>query len=164
MRGLLHAFYWMDESMQSHVEAAGVNAISRSQSMIMSNIADGVTRPADLARRLGISRQAVQQLLADMQERELIDLVQDPSDARAKIVRFSTRGRNLGEITIRALEHIDTVLEQRIGSKALEDLRRLLVDTDWGDPVTVTAAEMNQKKRRKGPSLDAVVRRVRVVN
>src|SRR5262249_10861995 len=130
----------------------------------MSNIADGVTRPADLARRLGISRQAVQQLLADMQERELIDLVADPSDARAKIVRFSPRGRSLGELTIRALEHIDTVIEQRIGRKALGELRRLLVDADWGAPITTSAAGLQQMKRRRGPTLDAVVRRVRVVN
>jgi DNA-binding MarR family transcriptional regulator len=161
MRGLLHAFYWMDESMQNHMEAAGVSAVSRSQSMIMSNIADGVTRPADLARRLGISRQAVQQLLADMQERKLIDLVPDPDDARAKIVRYSARGRNLGEISLRALDHIDAVLADRLGRKDLTELCRILVEKDWGDPVTVTAAEMSAARPRKAPSLESVIRRAK---
>lgn len=162
MRGLLHAFYWMDESLQNHLEAAGQSRVPHSQSMIMSSIADGVTRPADLARRLGVSRQAVQQLLADMQEHKLIDLVPDPQDARAKIVRFSARGRNLGEITLRAMEHIDVVLEQRLGRKALNDLGKALVDSDWGEAVTVTAAEMSIARSRKAPSLDAVIRMGRV--
>src|SRR3546814_1871220 len=78
MSGLLHAFYWMDEGLQNHLRAAGMPAVSRTQSLIMTNVADGVTRPAELARRLGISRQAVQQLLADLQTRGLIALVADP--------------------------------------------------------------------------------------
>src|SRR3546814_9704006 len=88
MSGLLHAFYWMDEGLQNHLRAAGMPAVSRTQSLIMTNVADGVTRPAELARRLGISRQAVQQLLADLQTRGLIELVADPADARD---RKSTR-------------------------------------------------------------------------
>src|SRR3546814_17847914 len=97
MSGLLHAFYWMDEGLQNHLRAAGMPAVSRTQSLIMTNVADGVTRPAELARRLGISRQAVQQLLADLQTRGLIELVADPADARAKVLRHRTRiGRAAG--------------------------------------------------------------------
>jgi DNA-binding MarR family transcriptional regulator len=141
MSGLLHAFYWMDEGLQNHLKAAGLQPVSRTQSLIMTNIADGVTRPAELARRLDISRQAVQQLLAGMQERGLIDLVPDPADARAKVVRYSAHGREIGKITMRALEHIDAQIEERLGAKALRELRRILVELDWGAPVTATASD-----------------------
>ncbi|NGY04265.1 MarR family winged helix-turn-helix transcriptional regulator [Solimonas terrae] len=159
MSGLLHAFYWMDEGLQNHLRAAGMPGLSRTQSLIMTNVADGVTRPAELARRLGISRQAVQQLLADMQQRGLLDLADDPADARAKIIRYSSRGVQIGEITVRALEHLDDEIERRLGSKALGDLRRILLERDWGEPVTATPADVRLQKRRKGPSLEAVASR-----
>lgn len=162
MSGLLHAFYWMDEGLQNHLRAAGMPGLSRTQSLIMTNVADGVTRPAELARRLGISRQAVQQLLADMQQRGLLDLADDPADARAKIIRYSSRGVQIGEITVRALEHLDDEIERRLGSKALNDLRRILLDRDWGDPVEARAADVRPQKRRKGPPLAAVIKRTGV--
>lgn len=159
MSGLLHAFYWMDEGLQNHLRAAGMPGLSRTQSLIMTNVADGVTRPAELARRLGISRQAVQQLLADMQQRGLLELADDPADARAKIIRYSSRGVQIGEITVRALEHLDDEIERRLGSKALTELRRILLERDWGEPVETRAADVRLQKRRKGPPLEVVVKR-----
>lgn len=159
MSGLLHAFYWMDEGLQNHLRAAGMPAVSRTQSLIMTNVADGVTRPAELARRLGISRQAVQQLLADLQTRGLIELVNDPADARAKIIRYSKRGVQIGEVTVRALEHIDSEIEKRLGAKTLAHLRRILLERDWGEPVVARAADVKPQARRKGPSLEAVIKR-----
>jgi len=117
MSGLLHAFYWMDEGLQNHLKAAGLPPMSRTQSLVLTNIADGATRPAELARRLDISRQAVQQLLAGMQERGVIDLVPDPADARAKVIRYSPHGREIGKITMQALERIDEQIEQRLGGQ-----------------------------------------------
>src|SRR3546814_14957684 len=87
----------------------------------MTNVADGVTRPAELARRLGISRQAVQQLLADLQTRGLIELVADPADARAQIIRYSKRGVQIGEVTVRALAHIHSEIEKRLGARTPAD-------------------------------------------
>ncbi|AXQ30650.1 MarR family transcriptional regulator [Solimonas sp. K1W22B-7] len=157
MSGLLHAFYWMDEGLQNHLAAAGLPPVSRTQSLVMTNIADGVTRPAELARRLDISRQAVQQLLAGMQERGLIDLVADPDDARAKVVRYSAQGREIGKLTMRALERIDAELEKRLGAKALKELRRVLVEADWGEPVQATAADVKKGSAQTAKALEAVL-------
>lgn len=157
MSGLLHAFYWMDEGLQNHLKAAGLPPMSRTQSLILTNIADGVTRPAELARRLDISRQAVQQLLAGMQERGVIDLVPDPADARAKVIRYSPHGREIGKITMQALERIDEQIEARLGRKALNDLRKILVELDWGAPVTATAGDVKGRGGKTLKSLAAVV-------
>jgi DNA-binding MarR family transcriptional regulator len=135
MRGLLYAYYWMDEGMQNHMRAAGMQPLSRTQSMIMTNVADGITRPSELARNLGISRQAVHQLIADLEKRNLVEMLPDPSDARAKIIRFSSRGWNIGEVALRATKNMETVIEERIGKKALHELRRILLECDWGPVV-----------------------------
>src|SRR3546814_12533796 len=121
-------------------------ALSRTQSLIMTNVADGVTRPAELARRLGISRQAVQQLLADLQTRGLIELVADPADARAKIIRYSKTGVQIGEVTVRALEHIDSAIEKSLVARILADLSVILLDRAWGEPVRARAADVQQTR------------------
>ena len=60
MRGLLRAYYWMDESLQNGLQQAGYAPRTRTQTMILINISDGITRAAELARVLGVSRQAIQ--------------------------------------------------------------------------------------------------------
>jgi DNA-binding MarR family transcriptional regulator len=159
MAGLLQAFYWMDEGVQNHLRAAGLPEITRTQSMIMTNISCGVTRPAELARRLGISRQAVQQLLADMQERKLVVLKPDPEDARAKVVRYNPRGMEIGRVTMIALERIDAAIEQRLGKKALTELRRALLNGDWGAAVTAAPQDLETQRTKPRPPLDVVVSR-----
>lgn len=158
MGGLLQAFYWMDESIQNHFQAAGLPEVTRTQSLIMTNVACGVTRPAELARRIGISRQAVQQLIADMTERKLLVLEPDPDDARAKVVRYHPRGQELGRITMMALERIDAVIEERVGRRALQELRRSLLSSDWGPPVTATAEELASASKKARPPVEAVAR------
>lgn len=161
MAGLLQAFYWMDEGLQNHLRAAGLPEITRTQSMIMTNISCGVTRPAELARRLGISRQAVQQLLADMQERKLIVLKPDPEDARAKVVRYNPRGQDIGRTTMIALERLDAAIEERLGKKALLELRRILLASDWGAPVTASKADLRAEAADPRPPLTLVARHKR---
>ena len=97
MRGLLHSYYWCDEGLQNALRSAGFQTLSRTKSMIMVNIADGITRPTELARNLGISRQAIQQTLAELEDAGLVNLKTDPSDGRAKIVEFSIEGKGIGK-------------------------------------------------------------------
>src|SRR3546814_6644449 len=89
----------------------------------------------------------------------LIELVADPADARAKIIRYSKRGVQIGEVTVRALEHIDSEIEKRLGSRILADLRRILLERDWGEPVAARAVDVKLQNRRKVPPLEAVIKR-----
>lgn len=131
MRGLLHAYYWYDESLQNLLRGSGYPSLPRTKSMIMVNITDGIKRPADLARNLGISRQAIQQTLAEMEADGLITLTPDPQDGRAKIVEFSPRGRGIGRAATDAIAEIERELIDRIGARTVEELKRALY-ADWG--------------------------------
>lgn len=139
MRGLLHAYYWCDESLQNSMRKAGLPPLSRTKSMIMVNISDGITRPSDLARNIGISRQAIQQTLVEMEKSGLITLAPDPADGRAKIVKFSRRGTGIGKIAFDALDEIEAELTRRLGVRAVKQVKELLFK-DWG-PVLNIAPE-----------------------
>jgi DNA-binding MarR family transcriptional regulator len=154
MRGLLHAYYWCDESLQKSLQRQGYSPLPRTQSMIMVNVSDGITRPADLARNLGISRQAIQQTLAEMQASGLISLRADPKDGRAKIVEFERRGRGIGRAALVAIGAMERDLERRLGAATLRVLRKALY-ADWGPHFVGgpprAAASGPRRLRRKPP-------------
>ena len=51
------------------------------------------TRPSELAEKLGISRQAVAQLVGDLEAMGMVERRPDPDDGRARRVAFTTAGR-----------------------------------------------------------------------
>ena len=149
MRGLLHAYYWCDESLQNSMRKAGLPPLSRTKSMIMVNISDGITRPSDLARNIGISRQAIQQTLVEMEKSGLITLAPDPADGRAKIVKFSRRGTGIGKIAFDALDEIEAELSRRLGVRAVKQVKDLLF-RDWGPVLNVLPESLQESGGKAG--------------
>jgi DNA-binding MarR family transcriptional regulator len=49
------------------------------------------TRLTELAKRMGISKQAVGQLVDELEQLEVIERIADPEDGRAKLIRFRQR-------------------------------------------------------------------------
>ncbi len=140
MRGLLHGFYWCDECLQGSLSAGGWPALSRTQSMIMINLSDGITRPSDLARAIGVSRQAIQRTLMEMEHDGFLHLEPDPQDGRAKIVRLSGDGKGIFGTALRTIAQMEVELKRRLGATAVDELRRILY-ADWGPVVTIKHGE-----------------------
>ena len=131
MRSLLRAYYWMDESLQNGLQRAGYAPRTRTQTMILINISNGITRAAELARVLGVSRQAIQQQINELERDELVTQIPDPDDRRANRIVFSEKGSQLINAALGALREAEQSLSQRIGWDSVSQLRRAL-GTDWG--------------------------------
>ena len=131
MMDVMRAFYWFDEGLQSALKARGWQSISRSQSIMLANIALGIKRPADLARNLGISRQAVSKMLQEMTEDNLLSVEADPSDKRAQIVNYSAESIRLRTDALDILGQLEVQLGKRIGAGSLKAFRNAL-QKDWG--------------------------------
>ena len=102
---------------------------------MMINLANGVNRPIQLAASLGISRQAVQLALAELEKEGLIRLEPDPHDRRAKRAVYTDdpRGIAMQNDALEALHRIEAELEKRLGARAYAQLRKAL-RADWGAP------------------------------
>src|SRR5690349_10738908 len=50
------------------------------------------TRLTELARRVGVTKQAVGQLVEDLERMGVVERAPDPLDGRARLVRFTDRG------------------------------------------------------------------------
>jgi len=129
--GLLLASEWINDAMSEAMQAQGFARLTRSQAFVMGQLTLGPCRPSELARRLDISRQAVQQLLGPMVEMGLIEIHPDPVDRRATVVRPTEFAEEFGRTAAQELEQIEQCLVARIGQRDLDSLRRI-VDKGWG--------------------------------
>lgn len=131
MRGLLRAYYWMDESLQNGLQQAGYAPRTRTQTMILINISDGITRAAELARVLGVSRQAIQQQINELEREQLVTQIPDPNDRRANRIVFSEKGAELINAALATLRQAEQALAMRLGYETVSNIRRGLM-ADWG--------------------------------
>lgn len=84
------------------------------------------TRQTEIARRAGISKQAVGQLVDELVALGMLRRDPDPRDGRALLVRFTDAGIEQLLAGVSALDEIELELGGDIGSMALDRLRREL--------------------------------------
>jgi DNA-binding MarR family transcriptional regulator len=86
---------------------------------------DGI-RITELARRLAITKQAVQPLVADMVAAGVLRMEDDPDDARARRVILTAHGFAAMRHGTGILLDIEATLGRELGKSAMSELRRLL--------------------------------------
>ncbi|MEM7151438.1 MAG: MarR family winged helix-turn-helix transcriptional regulator [Myxococcota bacterium] len=84
------------------------------------------TRPTVLAEKLGITPQAVAQLVRELAEMGLVERVPDPDDGRARLVRFTRRGRKDILDGFRVFEGVEADLREQLGAEDFDQLVALL--------------------------------------
>lgn len=85
------------------------------------------TRLTELARRVGISKQAVGQLVDDLEAMGVVERSPDPVDGRAKRVCFTPRGRQGLFDGLRHLRTVEAELADAIGTKKMRALHDALL-------------------------------------
>ena len=95
-------------------------------------------RPSDLAAEAGMSKQAMNYLLGQLEDIGYLVRTDDPDDQRAKRVHLTERGNALRGKIRRTVAKIEQELEAELGSRAYAQLRDLLVRLN--DTATVQRA------------------------
>jgi DNA-binding MarR family transcriptional regulator len=88
----------------------------------------GGTRITELADRAMMTKQSMGQLVADMEERGLVERITDPSDGRAKIVRLTDLGWEMHEAAGEIGKGLEADWSFRLGTQKFQDLKQLLKD------------------------------------
>jgi DNA-binding MarR family transcriptional regulator len=130
---LLKASDWFNDALLRRLHANGWPTVTRSHSLVFANLDPAGTRPAELARRLGITRQSMQKLLQAMVELDLVEVSVDDRDARATVVHLTAAGKVLMKSARRELALLERELARRIGMQNVDALRSVLA-LSWGDP------------------------------
>ena len=131
---LLQGFSWFDDGLQAYLQAKGWPHATRPQSMFMVHVVRGVTRPSDIARDLGVSRQAIHTTINQMVELGLLSLENDPEDGRSKRVVIAPNGQQMRAVAQEGMRVMSAALEARIGKTAVAALHDAFA-ADWGPPL-----------------------------
>lgn len=84
------------------------------------------TRQTELARRMGISKQAVHPLVTELVDFGVIERVADPSDGRALLVRFTPKGRRSLFDGLAVLRELEGELRTELGDARMDALHDAL--------------------------------------
>lgn len=85
------------------------------------------TRLTELARRVGVSKQAVGQLVGELETMGVVERVPDPDDGRAKQIRFTDDGRRSLLDGLAVLGEVDDALRARLGARRMQSLHEGLL-------------------------------------
>ena len=86
---------------------------------------EGITL-ADLARRAGMTKQAMSELVADLEAKGYLTRRPGEHDRRTKLIELSARGWAAMEAALAAFADIENELEAQLGPSRLRSLRRTL--------------------------------------
>ena len=132
---LVKAIDWYDISLQSILASEGKQFVNRTQSVMLIHIAEGITRPSDIAHEMGASRQNIHAIAKPLLKDRIIELIPDENDGRAKQYAFCEDSRELRDAVIQLLKHLDKKLAERIGKDQVRALKSAL-SQDWGAVLT----------------------------
>lgn len=121
----LHA--WHERRHLELMADRGFDDVRRAHNAVFVNLpADGI-RLTGLAEEAGLSKQAMGELVDDLESKGYVERVPDPSDGRAKLIVWADRGLRAHNATLEAFAAIEVELRAAAGDDAIADLRRSLV-------------------------------------
>jgi len=123
---ILQAFRSLDSEIEAALEDRGIGELRPSQAKALLLVDRGGTRLSELAQRAGITKQAMMQVVDDLQTKGLARRVPDPNDARAKVVKLTARGLRERAEARRALTSVEGRARRRLGDRRYDGLRAAL--------------------------------------
>ncbi len=85
-------------------------------------------RPTDLAARMGVSKQALNYLLGELERLGYIERRPDPDDLRSRRIVLTPRGTSTVPVIRGAVSEMEDVWASHLGAARFAELRSLLVE------------------------------------
>jgi DNA-binding MarR family transcriptional regulator len=116
----------MTEELMERLAERGHPEVRFPHGNVFQYLDDDGTRIGVLAQRAGVTKQAMAQLVAHLEQHSYVERVTDPADRRAKLVRATDRGNAVFAIARELMAQIDARLDQHLGTAKKRRLRTLL--------------------------------------
>ena len=117
------------------LNAAGFVALRLPHMAVLQYPGPEGVRPGTLAERAGMSKQAMNQLLRSLEAQGYIARSDAPDEGRARLIRFTKRGRAAYAKIHDILREIEREWRAELGAKRFAELKTLLVRV-WESPLT----------------------------
>jgi DNA-binding MarR family transcriptional regulator len=115
-------------TMMAKLASCGFTDVTPAFSSLMPLLDATGARPSTLAQRAGITKQAISQLVRELETRGYVEQIPDATDTRAKIVRLTKRGLALHAASAEVRLELQSVALAKLGKAKVSRLRRDLVE------------------------------------
>ncbi|WP_162260259.1 MarR family winged helix-turn-helix transcriptional regulator [Nocardioides sp. Root190] len=112
--------------MLDHAHRAGFTEVAPSHNAVFGTLPPEGSRAADMAIRSGITRQSMGEAVRDMVGLGILEMVPDPTDRRAKIVRYTDYGKRIAQVGFDHIVAVEELLREEFGAEDLATTRRVL--------------------------------------
>jgi DNA-binding MarR family transcriptional regulator len=115
-------------TMMAKVASCGFNDMTPAFASLMPLLDETGARPTALAQRAGITKQAISQLVRELEARGYVEQVPDSTDTRAKIVRLTKRGVAIHAACAEVKHELQSIAIAKLGKSRVSRLRRDLIE------------------------------------
>lgn len=130
-QSIIHRQNWMTSSLLNLMAKLGHEELTAAHLQFMNYLDCGDTHPSAIARRIGVSRQAVYRSTRELQKLGVLEMLTDPQNGNQKIIHMTEYGNRVALDARKALDDIEMELSKRLGQDDFAALKRLL-SADWG--------------------------------
>ena len=117
---------WVRDQLYTGVVAAGFDDLSAAHVALWRYPGLQGARPSQLADRVGITKQSVNDLLGHLERHGYLVRVPDSADGRARVIRLTAKGRRLGETIYAAAGMAQLQIEEILGARRFAQLHSSL--------------------------------------
>jgi DNA-binding MarR family transcriptional regulator len=119
---LLRAARLVNERAIARVQSRGDTTLRLAHTQLFPHITFAGVRLTAIAQRLQVTKQAIGPLVEDLVAEGVVERVPDPADQRAKLIRWTRRGRRALEHGLGVLGELERALAERIGKRRMAKL------------------------------------------
>ncbi len=112
-------------------DTLGHSGLHVSHQVVLAHLSLEGTRLTELAERASMTKQAMGQLLDEVERLGYVERTPDPSDGRAKIIKFTPSGLKLIQQGTEIGDAIQQGYADLIGEKKMQYLRELLEELQY---------------------------------
>jgi DNA-binding MarR family transcriptional regulator len=136
-------------SIRAELQAIGVDDLPKNGAFILFRVGESAEPGADLPAGLGVSKQAVSQVIDILVNRGYLERSPDPSDRRRIMLELTDRGHEVVTAVWRGTAAIDQQLAARVSTEAVEAMRAgLLALADIKAETTAAGTAQRRPTRR----------------
>jgi DNA-binding MarR family transcriptional regulator len=127
-RMLLGAFRAFEVEVSEALDERELGGLRPSFASVFVHAEPRGSRLSDLARRAGMSKQGMADIVREMQALGLVRRAADPEDGRGRLVVLTAKGRRQLVQASRAIASVEGRVRRRLGDRRYEALRSALTE------------------------------------
>jgi DNA-binding MarR family transcriptional regulator len=116
----------LERTLMTRLDEAGWSRLTISQVLLFAHLGPAGVTAAELARRMGMSRQSMQKNLDRLRDLDLVTLEPHPHDRRSSLVTPTAAGRRFAREAAQTLDGFERRMEAALGTGAVNGARSVL--------------------------------------